>query len=185
MMTCAQFFSSRPLDGERQRFMVSLFVFGTLWFWVLLAVAVIGIGAFIANERFGKATISVILFFTLLAFFGDFNILKWLKAHAFEAALYAGAYFVLGTGWAVAKWWFFVRRLRERYDELKADFLRQNRVAGEAIPDHLKQDWKQNMRRHVLEFGLDDNHHDGPSSRRWRATSRARSRAGWSTGRGA
>ena len=123
--------------------MLTLFLFGTVWFWLLAALVVLTVGVFIARESFGKATLSLVAFFALLAFCGDFNVLHWLKTHAFEAAVYGAGYFAAGTGWAIWKWWFFVRRLRDKYNELKTQFLQQHDVADGPIPDRLKAAWLQ------------------------------------------
>src|SRR5690242_6194152 len=100
--------------------LLGLFLVGTLWFWILLAAAAVVVGICVARESFGKATLSVVCTFALLGFLGDFNVLHWLSAHATEFAIYLVAYMVIGTVWSVGKWWFFVRKERDRYNEMKS-----------------------------------------------------------------
>lgn len=139
--------------------LLGLFLVGTLWFWILMAVAALVVGVCVARESFGKATLSVVATFALLGFLGDFNVLHWLGTHAAEFAVYLAAYFAIGTAWSVGKWWFFVRRRRDEYNEQKSAFLRQNGVAGSAIPDALKTRYREWM----------DASYDSGSGRRFRA----------------
>ena len=123
----------------------SLFVIGTFWFWLLLGAAALCVGVCVTRESFGKATLFMLGTFLALALFGDFNVLHWLRGHAAEFLVWFAAYFAIGTAWSVAKWWFFVRRVRDEYDERKREFLRNHDVQGEAIPENLKARWREQM----------------------------------------
>lgn len=130
--------------------LLGLFLVGTLWFWILMAVAALVVGVCVARESFGKATLSVVATFALLGFLGDFNVLHWLGTHATEFAVYLVAYFAIGTAWSVGKWWFFVRRKRDEYDRQKRLFLGQQGLPYEdtksvtvAIPEALKAKWRE------------------------------------------
>lgn len=130
----------------------SLFLVGTFWFWALLAAAAVVLFMCIAGERTGRATLSVIATFALLALFGDFNVLAYVRDHGLAFCLYLAGYFAVGTAWAVGKWWFYVRKQRVKYDERKRAFLEGHGVAGDAIPENLKAEWQAVVGGH----GVDD-----------------------------
>lgn len=124
----------------------SLFVIGTFWFWLLLAAATLFIGVCVTSEKFGKATLCMLGTFLVLALFGNFNVLNWLRDNPIQNTLIGFAsYFLIGAVWSVAKWWFFVRRQREEYDELKRGFLKHRGVEGNIIPDHHKSTWRETI----------------------------------------
>lgn len=122
--------------------LLGLFLVGTLWFWILLAVAALVVGVCVARESFGKATLSVMLTFALLGFLGDFNVLHWLRENAVAFLVYLVAYFAIGTVWSVGKWWFFIRRRRDEYNEQKSAFLLQNGITDGLLPESLKTRWR-------------------------------------------
>lgn len=128
--------------------LITLFALGTFWFWVLVAVHFCVLLALIEYEKTGWATFSMIATFAALYFLGDFNVVTAALRNPGLTAGIIGGYFVAGTAWSVAKWWFFVRRCREDYDKLKATFLRQNGIEGSAIPDNLKAKWKESLTSH-------------------------------------
>ncbi len=56
----------------------------------------------------------------------------------------AVGYFAAGTGWTVAKWWFYVREQRAWYDELRAAFLRFHGLEpARPMPENLQHRWQQ------------------------------------------
>jgi hypothetical protein len=122
--------------------MLTLFVFGTVWFWALVALECIVLFALIEGDRVGWGTLSLIATFAILKFFGDVDIIGFAKANPLEFAAGVAGYFVAGTIWSVAKWWFFLKDRREKYDELKAEFLRNNGVQGTVIPEKLRAPWR-------------------------------------------
>lgn len=132
--------------------LLSLFAVGTIWFWALLVVHTFVILALIEHEKAGWATITMIATFAVLHFFGDFNVVSAAIHNPLTALAVVAGYFAAGTAWAVAKWWFYVGRCREQYDELKARFLERKGVAGPAIPDALKKEWKEHLSQDY-EFG--------------------------------
>jgi hypothetical protein len=102
--------------------MLTLFLIGTVWFWLLLIAEFVLLLLFVELERPGFATVSLVATFSLLAFFGNFNLIAAVKAHPIDAAIGLGIYFVGGTLWSFGKWFFFVRKSRETFDDLKAQF---------------------------------------------------------------
>ncbi len=128
---------------------LSLFVIGTLWFWLLLAAAAVVMAVCVAREAFGRATLTLVATLAVLTLFGDFNVLSWLRHHSVSFLIYLSVYLAAGTAWSVAKWWFFVRNLRAGYDEGKLRFLRENKVDGTAIPAELREGWRRNAHRYM------------------------------------
>ncbi len=129
----------------------SLFLVGTFWFWALLAAAAVVLFVCIAGEKAGRATVSVVATFALLALFGDFNVFAYVRDHGLAFCLYLAGYFAAGTAWAMGKWWFYVRKQRAKYDERKRAFLDGNGIKGDAIPEDLKADWQ----RVIAGYGID------------------------------
>lgn len=110
--------------------MFEFLLFGSMvWFWILFGVW--SLALFISVEMDGPIYAAGIT----LAFFGLFAIWGVLPGGGSLLALLAAqphlivfgcvAFFVLGTVWAVVKWWFFVRDLADKRREqiAKADLL--------------------------------------------------------------
>jgi len=125
--------------------LVSLFLFGTVWFWLLLGAAALFIGICVNRESFGKATLCLLGFFGALTLFGDFNVIHWLAHNGTTFLIGLGVYLAVGVLWSFAKWFFFVRRLRDEYLDRRRAFLDQNGVSGDVIPDGLKARWTQEI----------------------------------------
>lgn len=121
--------------------LLSLFLFGTIWFWLLLGAAALFIGICVSRDSFGKATLCLFGFFGALTLFGDFNVLHWLAHNGTSFLIGLGFYLAVGVFWSFAKWFFFVRRLRDEYLERRRAFLDRNDVRGDVIPDQLKKRW--------------------------------------------
>lgn len=125
--------------------LLTLFVVGSIGFWLLIGLASIMLFYCVEEDRGGLATTSIIATLFLLYFFGDLNIFGWAIENFLMLVLSIGGYFVVGTIWAIVKWWFFVRRNREKYDDAKAKFLRDEGIEGTSIPDDQKKDWKSHI----------------------------------------
>jgi len=122
---------------------VEFFVFGTIWFWLLLGAVTIVLFALIENDRFGWATFSLLLAAAVLHLFGDVNVFAFAREQPLTALLLAGGYAAAGTFWGLGKWFFFVQRERRRYEHQKAEFLRSKGVSGNVVPPELKQAWRK------------------------------------------
>lgn len=128
---------------------IGFFAIGTLWFWILIAVASIIIFAFIEHEKGVMAFITFIAAMVALSFWGDVS-WKWFTENWIISIGIVVSYFVLGTFWGVNKWWFFVRLMREKYDEALAAF---------------QKDWKDlrarlNILRDVRRHEMDEEDED-------------------------
>lgn len=126
--------------------LLGLFLAGTMWFWILMAIAVLSVGLCVARESFGKATLCVVVTFAALALFGDFNVLHWLRDHYLSFGVYLVAYLAAGTVWSIVKWWRFIRRKRVDYDRRKGAFMVGHELPCDApMPDKLKTEWRTHL----------------------------------------
>jgi hypothetical protein len=120
-----------------------VFLVGSLWFWLLLAAETILLLVLLEWDQGALATLTFLATLLLLQFLGDVNIYGYVIEHPWTVALGAAGYFVLGTFWAIAKWWFYVREQRAWYDELRSAFLRMHRLEPQgAMPEGLQQQWR-------------------------------------------
>ena len=132
--------------------LLSMFMFGTFWFWALLGVGMIVMTAFIVHEKDVKAALTLIVVLAALALFGDFNALAWVRAHAVGFCVGLGVYLAVGTVFAVFKWWRFVGRLRDKYDEAKAQYLQSRGLSGPNIPVEHRERWRNHVRQYVSDL---------------------------------
>jgi hypothetical protein len=98
--------------------MFEIFVYGTFWFWTLIALEITLLFICTVNERFGFALFSVIFGLALLHCFGNLNIFETLANHPLIIFGCFIGYFIVGTSWAICKWWFHVRDMRRKYAEV-------------------------------------------------------------------
>jgi hypothetical protein len=121
-----------------------IFLVGSLWFWLLLAVEMLLLIVLLEWDRGLLATLSLAGTLLALQFLGDVNIYGYVIEHPFTLAAGVLAYFALGTLWAVGKWWFYVREQRACYDELRSAYVRVHGVeAADGMPAHLQEEWSR------------------------------------------
>jgi hypothetical protein len=100
------------------------------------------------------ATVTLIGTVCLLHYFGGKQVFPWIAAHKLHTFYYVLAYFGLGTFWGINKWWFFVRRQRELYDEAHRLFLADRKKA-----DEMKKYGVEQLPHRLIE-ALDSDWHD-------------------------
>jgi hypothetical protein len=126
-----------------------IFVVGSLWFWLLLAGETLFLLVLLEWDRAGRiggviATLTLAATLLLLQFLGDVDIYGYVIQHPWTVALGALGYFVGGTFWSIAKWWFYVREQRGLYDELRSAFARVHGFEPQsAVPEDLQPQWLQ------------------------------------------
>lgn len=118
-----------------------IFIFGTFWFWVLMAALTIELFCFMEYEVKFWGGISILAALLLLEFFGDIKIFSYVTLHPWLTLLYIFAYFFGGAVWAGVKWNFYTSDVSKRLVEAKASFLRSKRIADGRIPTNLTQEW--------------------------------------------
>ena len=98
--------------------MLQIFMYGTLWFWMLcVASAVLIIYSTETSDI--SATLWFIISLALIGFLGnqDFfiNIGHWIIYSPGKTLLVCLGYFLLGTVWSFIKWGFFLHKKRRHY----------------------------------------------------------------------
>lgn len=121
-----------------------VFALGAPGFWGLVLLETALLIVLIEWGKGGWATLSLVASLLALHFLGDLNVPGHVRQHPLVVPVAVLAYFALGTLWAIAKWWLYVRDQRARYDELRADFCHEFKVEG-AIPERLQQRWLERL----------------------------------------
>jgi hypothetical protein len=115
-------------------FFETLFAVGTLWFWLLFFIDFVVITALVENEQGFWATVTAIGSIIGLNYLWKLPILVTVKANPGHTALLILSYFLLGAGWSLVKWFFYLHKQRIKYEEYKAKFLEENK-AKELTPE--------------------------------------------------
>jgi hypothetical protein len=97
---------------------LSLFMLGSIWFWLLLLVSVVSITALIENEHNVIADIVFVATCFVLYKFGCqqslSNLWGFISSHVWLSVLIFAGYFVAGTGYSILKWAIYVSDGRQR-----------------------------------------------------------------------
>jgi hypothetical protein len=116
---------------------------GTWAFWLVLAVVAIAMSEMLDNDRPGYATFIAVAAFAALAVLGDLNPFKWIYLHPMQTAEYVVGYFAVGTLWGVAKWFFWLRKMRRFMEEFSVQY-----------PNFDHSTWREAMRRRAWPMEL-------------------------------
>ncbi len=79
------------------------FIFGGVWFWLLVAAEIIGLFIAVGNDSPAGAFIVFIVFVALAHLFGDATWLSTVKTNPLESLVGVFAYFVIGVFWSFIK----------------------------------------------------------------------------------
>ena len=120
-----------------------LFVFGAVWFWVLVAAEVLFLIYCAARECAAWQTlVSVLVFLGVLQCFSNVNVVMYLIEHPITLVTCIGLYLVGGSVWVFPKWWLFCHEHLRKYLELREKYQAENKLTiGEAITDEHKDAW--------------------------------------------
>lgn len=94
-----------------------LILFGGVLFWTIIALAALVVTVCVGNEKGGGAVFATVAAVVILALFSNVSLAS-LTFGTF--LLYLLAYLAVGTGWALTKWEFFLRRVKAYVLETKA-----------------------------------------------------------------
>lgn len=105
--------------------MAEFLVVGTLPFWILLAIEFAIIIYCLEYEKYIVAPITLGAFLIALWVWGDMPAVgSWIWHNPYQSAGWAVGYFSFGAFvWAIGKWFFFVRDVREKNREEKVKWL--------------------------------------------------------------
>lgn len=129
--------------------MNDIFVFGSTFFWALVAVEFVLLLLFTEFENGIAATVSILMFGAALQFMGDVDIISHFRTHPLHLVVAAVAYVLCGVGWLTWKWVRYVKqRLAEHDDEL-ADFCERKGLPRETkvLPVEYRKDWADHVKR--------------------------------------
>lgn len=141
--------------------MLTLFLFGTFWFWGLLAVA--SVILVLCLERGNESVATAVFLSTLAAvlFLGNSSWLSYIIENPLSIGLLAGAYLLIGVGWGITKWGIYLydvsaRHRAERYDWISRrwgileagepdyqDYELASHMSPSQWSGKVKEDWRQ------------------------------------------
>jgi len=128
--------------------LASIFVFGAIGFWALLAICLIAMTYNSDDSDSGNATATLFLSLLLFQLLTDFKPFNYIMAHPLDSLGIAGGYIVIGFLWSWrVKWHGKVWAMKDRYIEYKDAFLKTNKVDGTRIPDDLLEAWNLEVSR--------------------------------------
>lgn len=131
--------------------MLELFLVGSVGFWLLIAAEIVVLLALTEYEKPVWSLVSLVAVGLLLKFFGGYSVVDLVLSYPMETVASVFGYFLLGTLWAVAKWYFFVRTKREVYLAAKEAYLKKpetrvNRELGKE-PVETETSWEESYAR--------------------------------------
>jgi hypothetical protein len=102
-------------------------MFGSFWFWAALAIPAILLIAFVENEKGFGAFFTMVGTIVVFVAFGDKhwlgNVFPWIMHNPLHLVAYVLAYIVVGIAYGFAKWALFLLRVRDKYEEVRKQFL--------------------------------------------------------------
>lgn len=107
------------------------FMLGTFWFWTLIISEFILLTYWLESYEYKKwdfhlfslgSLLTVIILIGLMGS-GIGDLLQWVAAHPEKTVLFIIAYFGSGIVYSVAKWWLFVRNIRDINRDVKEKWL--------------------------------------------------------------
>ena len=108
----------------------SLFIFGTIWFWILSVITFLLISISLENRKWGNfgATLTIIGFLITLYFFGGQtlgNFISYIINHPLSTIVNIAGYIFIGIIWSFVKWYYFLLNFKDSksgkdYDQWKS-----------------------------------------------------------------
>ena len=121
-------------------------VFGTFWFWVVLGLFFAAVTTLAECEKAFLAFLTFIACCAVLQMFGNTDILGYIWHHPFALGGWVTGYFAGGVGWSLVKWRSYCHSHREKYDDLKEDWLISKKVKGKTLPTSLFVEWEKYLK---------------------------------------
>lgn len=123
--------------------MVEIFLYGTAWFWALVALELVLLFVFTEYENGIGAFVSLLAFGAALQFLGDVDIIGYFRNNPYQLGAFLVAYTLLGIGWLTFKWTLFSKQKLAEHDELFFEFLDEHHLPHDTklLPEDLKAEW--------------------------------------------
>ncbi|GEM_PF-1684811 len=119
---------------------------GTFWFWMLFVAVNVIILTAIEYEKGGLATATFLATLVGLQVLCGVPILSYLWEHPLSILLAAGGFAAVGSLWAIGKWWFYVTRQKDRYNDARETFLKNRGVKDDLMTEELKAEWTEYLK---------------------------------------
>ena len=129
-----------------------LFVFGTFWFWLLVAAASIAIITFLEYDRTVSATFTLIATTAAIVFLGNHEVIPWLFNHPYHLVGYIGIYFATAIIWCFIKWKLYVHKIKDFiHDSMQKWILDlSGRLENSMLTDQQKKDYEASVKARKL-----------------------------------
>ena len=103
----------------------SLFVIGSLWFWVIVAAEFCFLIYCLEYEKYYAAPITLVVFVLAVLFLGNNfrDVVGWICDNPTMTAVYLASYVGVGAIWALSKWWLFVHDTLDKNRDIKRGWL--------------------------------------------------------------
>lgn len=112
---------------------------GGMMFYALLAVFAVVMLAAVEYDNGWGSVWALVIFVAILSQATDIAVIGYMMANPWSAAEWAVYYFVAGTVWGVAKWWFYCRKLLDVARDVKMAYLNSINVQGNEIPEDKRE----------------------------------------------
>jgi len=108
-------------------------LFTGVWFWILTVAIILLIVLEVAKERAFLTGFTIVMYLMVIHLFGDASLFSTIGKH--PALVYAGVpgFFLAGAFWALAKWWFFVKRKALEFRQRRMKYLERRGVVGATL----------------------------------------------------
>lgn len=127
---------------------MDIFLVGSFWFFALVGLTCVALVVALEAESPLWAGAILLGFCLTLHLLGDFNAFGWAWSNPLTTLVYTSSYFGIGALWSVAKWWFFVRNKRDKYDEVKYNFIKDYKLdmtINDVIPGKHRKVFKEQL----------------------------------------
>jgi hypothetical protein len=129
------------------------FMFGSLFFWSIIAVEFVLLTWWVENESPIPAFFSVALLLIVFHLFGDVSIFTYVENNSKDVLRWVVVYAFIGFVWSLLKFYFYVSKLKRKIERVKEEFLEDyEQRESSNVRNNLgtKEDkWRQHLRYHV------------------------------------
>ena len=114
-----------------------------MWIFLLVLLALIVAATVLTEvERFGWATVLLIVGVVVAQIFHVADLLGWVKAHGAATIVYTLSYVGAGVLWSFIKWFSFLMAFREKFRAYKAEFMRAQMPPLDQIPEDRQRNFQ-------------------------------------------
>lgn len=104
----------------------SMLAIGSFWFWILVAVELVLVFAFVENEKGLLAGVSFGVFGLVLQFVFGVDIFKFIIENPWKIGVFAAAYVAIGITWSIFRFWWFVGTKFQEIADYEKNWMTRN-----------------------------------------------------------